>query len=65
MHTCPECGQACDCAGDGDDYDVETEEYSAEHCTHCDGTEDVDELDFEEDHEMPDMRDDEMQQDPA
>ena len=34
MHSCPECGQACYCHGDIDDCEVETEEYSSEHCTH-------------------------------
>lgn len=35
MHECPECGQACYCHGDIDDCVVETEAYSAAHCT-CD-----------------------------
>lgn len=35
MHSCPDCGQACYCHGDIDDCEVETEEYSSEHCTCC------------------------------
>ena len=35
MHSCPDCGQACYCHGDIDDCEVETEEYSSEHCV-CD-----------------------------
>lgn len=47
MHSCPECGQACYCHGDIDDSEVETEEYSSEHCTHpgsagCSGFDDAD-----------------------
>lgn len=33
MHTCPECGQACSCAGDCEDHDTGDEFYVD--CEHC------------------------------
>lgn len=33
MHACPECGQACSCAGDCEDHDTGDEFY--EECEHC------------------------------
>ena len=39
MHSCPECGQACDC--DGEDIELESSE---DDCVHeCDTEEDDDE----------------------
>lgn len=35
MHTCPDCGQACSCAGDIEDHDTGDEFY--DECYHCDG----------------------------
>ncbi len=45
MHDCPDCGQACYCHGDIDDCVVETEAYSALHCTCCLGREERDDDD--------------------
>lgn len=33
MHTCPDCGQACTCAGDIEDHDTGGE--FEDDCTHC------------------------------
>ena len=45
MHTCPDCGQACSCAGDVEDHDTGDEFY--EECYHCDGAEFDDDDGFE------------------
>ncbi len=49
MHTCPDCGQACYCAGDIDDFACMTEEWSYEACTCCLGK-DHDNDFFDEEH---------------
>jgi hypothetical protein len=36
MHSCPHCGQACDCSGDIDDCEVMTEEWVFMNRTCCD-----------------------------
>jgi hypothetical protein len=46
-HTCPECGRACYCNGDIDDYLFDFPE-DVENCTHCGGDDDSED-DFEED----------------
>lgn len=48
MHNCPVCGQACYCHGDIDDCQVETEEYSSEHCTCPDSPDCLANDDFED-----------------
>lgn len=34
MHTCPECGQACDCSGDIDDAEVMRDSWVYARCEH-------------------------------
>ena len=45
-HTCPDCGQYCNCNGDIDDCCNDFEE-DVMRCTHCDGRETDD---FEDDY---------------
>lgn len=41
MHTCPDCGQACSCAGDCEDHDTGDEFYAdCEHCMDADSDDD-------------------------
>ncbi len=35
MHTCPDCGQECYCAGDIDDCEVMMPEWVYENCECC------------------------------
>lgn len=45
MHSCPECGQACDC--DGEDTWLESSEDDCEHnCEPLDDDEDFDDLEL-------------------
>jgi hypothetical protein len=55
-HVCPECASRCRC------YEGEADTETCVHdCEHDDEmADDVDELDFEEDHEILDTIDDEM-----
>lgn len=42
MHHCPECQQACYCAGDIDDIECRTSAWVYRNCTCCDGVDDDD-----------------------
>lgn len=43
MHSCPRCGQACDCSGDWDDCDVMKPEWVFKNCEcDCEGMGDDD-----------------------
>jgi hypothetical protein len=46
-HTCPVCGQTCNCGGDWDDICLEDPE-DIENCTHCPDDDDSDEDGFDD-----------------